>query len=133
MMTISQFARAAGLKTSTVRFYERQGLLAPEFGANGYRLYGPKHLEAASEIRLGKAAGLSIGEIGRLSRLWMSNETTTEQKVKALRDQQTDCRACRDQLNRSIAYMGELIAWMESGERGPKPEFEPIASTDTME
>ncbi|MDF2631329.1 MAG: MerR family transcriptional regulator, partial [Symbiobacteriaceae bacterium] len=39
--------RAVGLSASTIRKYERWGFLPPaERGENGYRQYGPRHLQA---------------------------------------------------------------------------------------
>jgi DNA-binding transcriptional MerR regulator len=52
--TISQLAHAASVPTSTVRYYERIGLLQPEArSAGNYRLYGP---EALARLRFIRAA-----------------------------------------------------------------------------
>ena len=43
--TIGKLAEAAGVPVSTVRYYEREGLLRPEERSEGnYRLYGPASL-----------------------------------------------------------------------------------------
>jgi DNA-binding transcriptional MerR regulator len=50
--TISQLARAAGVPTSAVRYYERIGLLQPHGRTGGnYRLYGKEALERLRFIR----------------------------------------------------------------------------------
>ena len=47
--TIGQLAKTAGVPTSTVRYYERRGLLTSEARSRGnYRLYGPAALERCS-------------------------------------------------------------------------------------
>lgn len=52
-MSISQAAIAAGVSTSSLRFYERKGIVAPiRFGADDRRLYLPEHLEAIRAYRL---------------------------------------------------------------------------------
>jgi DNA-binding transcriptional MerR regulator len=71
-MRIAGFLRATGLPRSTVRFYERVGLLTPDLSArgNGYRVYGPQHVERARLVRLGQGLGFSIREILALLRAW---------------------------------------------------------------
>ena len=63
-MNISQFAQAAGVSTDTVRYYEKQGLLAPPARqANGYRAYGEAQLGLLRFVRGAQALGFSLAEI----------------------------------------------------------------------
>ena len=39
MFTISQFAERLGISADTLRYYEKEGLLAPQRNASGYRVY----------------------------------------------------------------------------------------------
>ena len=66
-MQIKDLARSTGLDTETIRFYEKQGLLpAPPRRANGYRDYGPAHLERLSFIRHCRALDMPLADIARL-------------------------------------------------------------------
>lgn len=68
--TIGQLAKAAGLPTSTLRYYERAGLLAPSSrSAAGYRTYDARSLDRLQAIRLAQRAGLSLADIKELSDL----------------------------------------------------------------
>lgn len=68
--TISQLARAAGVKVSTVRYYERRGLLKPERrSAGNYRLYGPASAERLKFVRSAQTAGFTLTDIEQLLRL----------------------------------------------------------------
>lgn len=49
-MKIGELARRAGVSTRLVRYYEQQGLLAPEREPNGYRSYGDEHVERVIRI-----------------------------------------------------------------------------------
>ena len=49
-----ELAEACGVNSETLRFYEKAGLLNPERGPNGYRLYG---VSDAKRIRLAQRAG----------------------------------------------------------------------------
>lgn len=73
--TIGQLARAAGVPTSTVRFYERNGLMKPDArsGAN-YRQYGPESLDRLRFIRSAQATGFSLQDIAELLTLTHADE-----------------------------------------------------------
>lgn len=63
-MQIGELARASGITTKTVRYYESIGLLdAPKRTAGGYRSYAPDVLERLDFIRQAKASGLTLSEI----------------------------------------------------------------------
>jgi MerR family copper efflux transcriptional regulator len=65
--TIGQLARRAGVGVETVRFYERQGLLAPPpRGTSGYRQYPQDAVARLHFIRRAKALGFSLREIREL-------------------------------------------------------------------
>jgi DNA-binding transcriptional MerR regulator len=68
--TIGQLAHAAGVPTSTVRYYERIGLLSPQGRTAGnYRLYDEKALERLHFIRAAQATGFTIEDITALLQL----------------------------------------------------------------
>lgn len=68
--TIGQLARAAGVSTSTVRYYERIGLLqaAGRTGGN-YRRYGREALERLRFIRAAQATGFTLEDTTALLQL----------------------------------------------------------------
>ena len=63
-MNIGELARAGGVSTDTVRYYEKQKLLPdPLRQSNGYRSYGPEHLGALRFVRSAQGLGFSLWEI----------------------------------------------------------------------
>ncbi len=65
--TIGQLARHVGVPTSTVRYYERRGLLRPERRTRGnYRLYGEDALDRLRFTRSAQAAGFTLADITAL-------------------------------------------------------------------
>jgi len=62
-MTIGEVARRAGVATSTVRYYERRGLLAPDGRQSGQRRYRPESLRRLVFIGMLQDAGLSLDDI----------------------------------------------------------------------
>lgn len=65
--TIGQLARAVGVPVSTVRYYERAGLLLPDGRTGGnYRIYGAAALERLRFIRAAQATGFTLDDIATL-------------------------------------------------------------------
>ncbi len=64
LLTIGALARRLNVSTSTLRFYEREGLLAPEGrSASGYRLYPPGAEKTLLFIRRAQRLGFSLSDI----------------------------------------------------------------------
>ncbi|OJW28349.1 MAG: hypothetical protein BGO49_14465 [Planctomycetales bacterium 71-10] len=65
--TIGELARLAGVPTSTLRYYERAGLLKPSSRSEGnYRLYGERDLERLRFIRAAQATGFALDDVTAL-------------------------------------------------------------------
>lgn len=62
-LTITRLAREAGVKTSTVRFYERRGLVRPKRQANGYRSFSTDDVRRLQFIRRAAGLGFTLAEI----------------------------------------------------------------------
>ena len=100
-MRIGEAAKTAGMTTKTLRFYEERGLLpAPARAANGYREYGEETVFRVGFIRRGRAAGLSLAQIG---------------EILAVRDRGTaPCIHVRDLLAAQLADLDRQIAELQS-------------------
>jgi MerR family copper efflux transcriptional regulator len=67
LVTIGEAAARYGLATSTLRWWERQGLLEPAERLGGQRRYGPAELRRIGLIHLARNTGLmSLDQIGTL-------------------------------------------------------------------
>lgn len=65
--TISQLAKSAGVPTTTMRYYERIGLVEPEDRSDGnYRLYGEESLRKVKFIRAAQATGFTLDDVKAL-------------------------------------------------------------------
>lgn len=63
-LTIGALAKQAGVPTSTVRYYERRGLLRPEGRSKGnYRIYGEEAMDRLRFVRSAQAAGFTLSDI----------------------------------------------------------------------
>jgi DNA-binding transcriptional MerR regulator len=69
-MKIGELAQRTGIPASTIRYYEKEGLLPKaQRGANGYRVYQDNALERLDLIQLGQNLGLSLDAIRTVSAL----------------------------------------------------------------
>jgi len=69
-MLISELAAAADVKVSTIRFYERRGILdSPERTAGGYRAYDRADVDRVRYLKRGQELGFTLVELGMLGSL----------------------------------------------------------------
>ena len=81
-LRISELATAAGVPTSTLRYYERIGLVRPRARSeSGYRLYDDDSVERLAFIGRAKRLGMSLDDVATLIEAWFSGE------CEPLRDQ----------------------------------------------
>lgn len=76
-LSIGQLAKQAGVGVETVRFYEREGLLAePERRQSGYRQYQIDTVQRLLFIRRAKELGFTLKEIRELLSLRVDEDKT---------------------------------------------------------
>lgn len=65
-MDIAEVAKRSGVPASTLRYYEKKGLIASVDRQGIRRRFSPAVLDQLALIALGQAAGLSLDEIGSM-------------------------------------------------------------------
>ncbi len=65
-MSIGEVAQRAGLRTSSIRYYESIGVLPEPERVAGQRRYGPEVLRSLATVGAAQRAGLSLTEIREL-------------------------------------------------------------------
>ena len=113
-MTIGSLAKAAGVKVSTIRYYERRGLLPPDARTEGnYRTYGSDSVERLTFIRAAQRAGFTLSDIARLIELRSGStdpccdvRQVIERRLSAVTDQLRELREIQ-------RILGAAVAWCE--------------------
>jgi DNA-binding transcriptional MerR regulator len=63
VLSSAECARRVGLTVRTLRVYERAGLVAPQRGANGWRVYGEHEMRRLNYVITLKTLGLTLRQI----------------------------------------------------------------------
>lgn len=109
-LTIGKVAKAAGLGVETVRFYERQGLIAePARSDSGYRQYGPETIRRLQFIVRAKALGFTLQEIGGLLDLRATPEAGCADVQARAEAKIADIEERITQLDAMKRALGELV------------------------
>lgn len=98
---IGKAAALSGVSSANIRFYEKEGLLAPGArAANSYRSYSDGDIHQLRFIRLCRAMDMSLDEVRTLLNLDLS--------------QKADCAAANAALESHIAHVGERLAELQA-------------------
>jgi DNA-binding transcriptional MerR regulator len=102
--SIGQLAKVAHVAISTIRYYEREGLLKPDgrSGAN-YRLYTQRSRQRLEFIRSAQAVGLSLGDV--------------EKMLRAAQDSPEPCREVVQLAERRLAEVRQTLVNLKTVER----------------
>jgi DNA-binding transcriptional MerR regulator len=143
LVKIGELAKATGLSTKTIRFYEGEGLIPdPPRTGSGYRSYSEPDADRLVFILKAKRLGLSLDEIKGILRLHDGSEPTCvhvrslldekvaqvetaiqdllgfKEELESLRDQSTslvDCRPLGGNICSIIEQSGIVVARSSSG------------------
>jgi DNA-binding transcriptional MerR regulator len=95
LLTIGEVAARGGVRTSTLRYYEDEGLLRPATRVSGQRRYEESALEALTVIRFCRELGFTLDEIRTL----LSEPRSTRKRTQ-----------WRDLVDGKLAELDEAIA-----------------------
>lgn len=117
-MRIGELAHQAGVDVQTVRYYEKEGLLAaPSRTSSGYRAYGPEHLERLNFVRHCRSLDMPLAEIRRLIELSRERTVSCDEVNTLVRTHLARVQAKRRSLEELEKQLAALNAQCESGHR----------------
>lgn len=86
--TVGEMAKRMGVAASTLRYYDKEGLLPfVERSPGGIRLFRETDVEWLNVIGCLKSAGMSIGDIREYIRLAMQGDSTIDQRLALFKRQ----------------------------------------------
>ena len=116
-MRISELAEKAGVPVSTVRYYERIGLLAePSRAGSGYREYDEASSTQLLFVTRARKLGLSCEQIIQLLPIWGGTNCTSthDEVVRLIDDKEAEIAARIAELTVFAAQLDSVRAILES-------------------
>ncbi|MCA1673164.1 MAG: MerR family transcriptional regulator, partial [Actinobacteria bacterium] len=116
---ISQLADRVGMPATTLRFYEKVGLLSSQRTTAGYRVYDDAGAERLRFIAAGKHLGLSLDQIRDLLTVWESGacrdvreelQPLVREQVTRATQRRADLGVFVERLTSALAHLQELPA-----------------------
>lgn len=104
-MTIGEMSRRTGLPESTLRYYEKRGLLRVSRDGGGRRDYAEEDIAWVQFLRRLKETGMPLGDIRRYAELRYAGESTMPERLEMLRAHR---EYALDQRRRWDGYLNNL-------------------------
>ncbi len=95
-MTIKEMEAQSGMDRANIRFYEREGLLAPKRMDNGYRDYSEDDLQTLLRIKLLRSLHISLDEIQALQAGSRDLADILTKQIKELEQEKSDVSYAQD-------------------------------------
>lgn len=115
--TIGQLAGAAGVPSSTVRYYERQGLLSPDGRTDGnFRVYDRESLRRLRFIRTAQSTGFRLKDIQRLLEMRDGSTGCCGEVQRIIEERLCGVDESLRELQRVRRVLAETLGWCRKGE-----------------
>jgi DNA-binding transcriptional MerR regulator len=129
LCSIGDLSSELGVSHRAIRFYEDQGLLAPQ-RVGGNRIYGPRDRARLGLILRGKRLGFALAEIKELLDLYDIDREHVEQlrvtlvkgraRIAELEQQQQEIQLTLKELRENEAYIVDCIYRNETAQRADR-------------
>jgi len=86
MYTISDIAKLLGITAHTLRYYEKEGIIAPIRNPSGERVYDDSNLAWLRFMMRLKQTQMPISQIKEYAHLYLEGEHTTQARLNLLED-----------------------------------------------
>jgi len=117
MLRIGEVANKSHVGVETVRFYEREGLIAlPKRNVSGYRQYSESAIKQIQFIKHAKTLGFSLKEIRELIKLKSTSDARCKSIKSTAKAKIADIQEKIDALKRMKLALEPLVAQCKSSD-----------------
>jgi DNA-binding transcriptional MerR regulator len=110
-LTIAEAARATGLSTYTLRYYERVGLIdGVDRADSGHRRYDERDLAWIETLQCLRATGMPIQRILRYAELVRDGEGNERDRLALLEEHRAAVKARLSEVQKHLAFIEKKIA-----------------------
>ncbi|SNQ46348.1 putative transcriptional regulator, MerR family [Frankia canadensis] len=129
-MRIGELSRRTGVNAHQLRYYEAQGLLEADRGANGYREYGENAVLRVNQIRHLLGAGLSSEDIAYLLPCAVGEAPELPGCPELLAAMRSRLQRLNDQIDRLAQSRDALTTYIDAAERMGSESYPPFDNAD---
>lgn len=111
-MHIGEVSQHTGIPVSTLRYYERRGLLRPGRDAIGQRDYTENDLDWIAFLQRLLDTGMPLAQVERYARLRLAGDSTISERIAMLQQQRARLESQRADIEERLAFLdGKLDAY----------------------
>ncbi|MFT8872258.1 MAG: MerR family transcriptional regulator [Sporolactobacillus sp.] len=120
--SISAFSTLTGLSTDTLRYYEKEKLIAPARDAHNRRIYSEEDRQWVIFILKLKATAMPLRELKRYAALSVAGKATAAQRMNMLLKHRKSILAQEERLRDSLSHLDYKIDLLRN-------QLDPVAGT----
>ena len=121
MYTIGQVSKMFDLSISTLRYYDKEGLLPfLERSNSGIRMFSDKDYEWLKIIECLKKSGLSIKEIRSYIDMTKRGDDSLEERLQLFEERKKRCRKTNERTSRNAGFIKIQMLVLWNGDPGSK-------------
>ena len=118
MYTVGEMAKMLGVPASTLRYYDKEGLLPfVERSAGGIRMFRESDLEWLRVIGCMKKAGMSLRDIRQYMELVMQGDDTIDARLEMFRRQRKTLEAQMAELQHTMDMVDYKCWYYETAQK----------------
>ncbi|MCZ4093919.1 Cu(I)-responsive transcriptional regulator [Sinorhizobium psoraleae] len=130
-MNIGDVARASGVSTKMIRYYETIGLIPPAHRSEaGYRNYGANDVHTLRFIRRARDLGFTVEQMTDLLALWRDRSRASSEVKKIALDQVEILERKAEELKAMSRTLKHLAAHCHGDERPDCPILDDLAEAE---
>lgn len=121
--SIGEFAKILGVTASSLRYYERQGLLTPNRDENNLRRYTDDDIEWAKFLLHLKGSGMLIAELKQYTKCRAIGDKTIQERLHLLENRKHLVQQEIQALQQSLGILNRKIEFYNDRLRGELYDF----------
>lgn len=112
--TIKEISEMFNIPATTLRYYEKEGLLPPvERKTSGYRFFSDEDLARLEVIECLKKTGMSIRDIGEYSRLAAQGDSTLSIRYNMILERRSAVASQLEELEKTLSFINNKCKYYE--------------------
>lgn len=133
LYTIGEMAKTLGVPTSTLRFYEKKGLLPfVERSSGGIRMFTSSDYECLKIIECLKKSGMSLKDIAKFIQMVMQGDKTIDDRLKMFLKRRQEVEKQIEELNATLKTINYKCWYYETAKKAGTTDVPENMSVDEI-